>query len=429
MNKKNELVDNTEFEQELKDKMKELSSSVDCFGKISARAFPEKESFFSDSEFTVSDLENVTGKRRTPPFMKWAAVAAAAVICVCVLPKTAPFRDFLAQLGNNGDNEYSLLVSEILNETSKEGYTVCDIPLNRYIDYGLLVDPHYDCPFGQSDNTDAKVRLFVRTYNDIQTNQIYAIEYTGNFTDHSFLAAARSEATFSDKELEEIYKEIKMTEMSFKAEEAVKNAFTSDGTGVLVDKNDIRTGVASYEKQQIFKLGSEIMLLNTDVVYSCPIEGETYGYDISCGKLVNDSFVSVSIPSSEELWKCSLDYNDDSAFPKEKSTKFVRKNYFSLPKSADEYNTINCFKPFELAGEKLLDDTLQTFGDSENRYGMLLTPAFPDMKKSMRFYMSNMYFYYSSDSDPTVKFIIDGPQTNTSFYIHHSDLENSLYNG
>ena len=33
---------NQEFEKLIKDKMNELSSSVDCFNKISEKAFPEK---------------------------------------------------------------------------------------------------------------------------------------------------------------------------------------------------------------------------------------------------------------------------------------------------------------------------------------------------------------------------------------------------
>lgn len=44
--KKNDLYGNQEIEKILKEKMNELSSSVDCFDKISARAFPEKDPDF-----------------------------------------------------------------------------------------------------------------------------------------------------------------------------------------------------------------------------------------------------------------------------------------------------------------------------------------------------------------------------------------------
>ena len=70
MKKKNDIVGEQEFEKHLKEKMNELSSSVKCFDKISSRAFPEKDSDFSDSECTVIDLENVTGRHRAAPFQK-----------------------------------------------------------------------------------------------------------------------------------------------------------------------------------------------------------------------------------------------------------------------------------------------------------------------------------------------------------------------
>ncbi|HOR21989.1 MAG TPA: hypothetical protein PLY43_04645, partial [Ruminococcus sp.] len=67
-----------EFQELLKKKMNELSDSVDCFDKISARAFPKDQLDFSAGEFTVSDLENVTGRKRRLPALKWAAIGAAA---------------------------------------------------------------------------------------------------------------------------------------------------------------------------------------------------------------------------------------------------------------------------------------------------------------------------------------------------------------
>ncbi len=59
---KNEKTENREIENILKSKMNELSESVDCFDKISARVFPEKNQDFSESGFTISDLENKIGR-------------------------------------------------------------------------------------------------------------------------------------------------------------------------------------------------------------------------------------------------------------------------------------------------------------------------------------------------------------------------------
>ena len=69
--KDNRINGERDPEKELREKMSELSSNIDCFEKISARAFPEKYQDFSDSELVVSDLENVTGKRRAVPVLKW----------------------------------------------------------------------------------------------------------------------------------------------------------------------------------------------------------------------------------------------------------------------------------------------------------------------------------------------------------------------
>ena len=108
--------------KELRKRMNELSSDIDCFDKISARAFPEQDPDFSDSEFIVSDLENVTGKRRTVPVLKWVAAAAAILLCIGILPKTAPFQNFLASISKNKDTDYRMILSEITEETEKNDY-------------------------------------------------------------------------------------------------------------------------------------------------------------------------------------------------------------------------------------------------------------------------------------------------------------------
>ena len=61
--KNSDYIENPEFEKLLKNKMNELSENVDCFDKIAERAYMSDNVDFSDSEFTVTDLENVTGKR------------------------------------------------------------------------------------------------------------------------------------------------------------------------------------------------------------------------------------------------------------------------------------------------------------------------------------------------------------------------------
>ena len=87
--KKSDINGDTQFEELLKSKMNELSDSVNCFDKISAKAFPDKQEDFSDSELTVSDLENITGKRKGIPALKFISIAAAFVLLAGIIPKLA----------------------------------------------------------------------------------------------------------------------------------------------------------------------------------------------------------------------------------------------------------------------------------------------------------------------------------------------------
>ena len=99
--KKNNPEINQELEKMFRDKMNELSSSVDCFDKISARAFPEKNPDFSESGFTVCDLENITGNSKKPKFLKWTAGLVACAVCAFVLPQTRIVSNLIAGLGSS----------------------------------------------------------------------------------------------------------------------------------------------------------------------------------------------------------------------------------------------------------------------------------------------------------------------------------------
>ena len=193
--------ENQEFEKLLREKMDQLSDSVDCFDKISARAFPEKSSDFSDSELFVSDLENVTGKRRGAVFLRWTAAAAAIVLCVGVLPKTAIMNNFLANIGKNRNELYSSMISEIESETQLNDYRQYDITLSEYLADDFLITPLYSCPFEDVDREDMRVRIFIRENDGLLTNQVYAVEYSGDYTESNFRAVAESEAKFTDEEL------------------------------------------------------------------------------------------------------------------------------------------------------------------------------------------------------------------------------------
>ena len=170
--KDNRINGESDLEKELRDKMSELSSNVDCFEKISARAFPDRDQDFSDSEFTVSDLENVTGRRRAVPVLKWVSVAAAAVVCLGVLPRTALFQNFMSDLGTDANTKYRGIISEIQNETEVHDYKVYDLTLSEYIADDVLISPIYSCPFEAEETDGINVRVFVREIEGVPTNRI-----------------------------------------------------------------------------------------------------------------------------------------------------------------------------------------------------------------------------------------------------------------
>ena len=189
------------------------------------------------------------------------------------------------------------------------------------------------------------------------------------------------------------------------------------------------TAVATYEKKQIFKLNGETMLLSTGVIYSYNMDTDEYSYDISCCKNVDGSFVSVDIPQSDKLWKYSFNYDGLSAMQKERGSYFVRKNYYSQPQVRDEFDTIKWFEPFSLIDDSYCDNNIQTIGGSENLLGMIYTPADAYLKRTMRYYISDMYYYFSSDSDPAIRVVIDGPESNIAFNVHKGDLESAVSKG
>lgn len=314
-----------EFEKELKKKMSDLSSNVDCFGKISARAFPERDQDFSDSELTVSDLENITGKHRAVPLLKWISAAAAAVVCIGVLPKTAFVQNFLCNLGRDNNKQYRALISEIKSETDMNTYKVYDMPLSDYIADDILVTPLYSCPFEDENPDEVNVRVYVRMFQECPTNQIYAVEYAGDFDDGNFLAAAGSKAKFTDKDFD-VFNNKCVFGNNNEAYNAVSRSFSSNKYGNITDSDGRVVKAASFTYDQIFKDESGVRALQTQVVYSTvPDDEERYYYDTltTAYDEQNDSFNAVHLPDEAKLWKCSLNFDGSDAMPKTRSEYFV----------------------------------------------------------------------------------------------------------
>lgn len=397
--KNNDLNGNQEFEKLLKDKMNELSSSVDCFDRISAKAFPEKNSDFSESGFVVCDLENITGKSKKLPFLKWTAVVTACVICAVIIPKSTFFNNFIANFSSNSKKTYNKIIEEINNETTENSYRVYDMPLDDYIKYDKLVTPLYSCPFEDCGKDGVNVRIFVRMYNDIPTNQIYAVEYMGEYIQSNFIAVADSKAKFTDNDFESIDSaEVNVSDLALN--EAVKVNFTPTATAesYITDQYDNKVSLASFEYESIFKSGDEVQKIVSQVLYygdrinEAP---EKYYYDIS-----NKPDIS-----EEGVWKHSVCFDGFTAMPEESKSLFIETPLFN-GEISDENSIAYAYITLESIADVVENDItdikfcsldLRSFSDSD--VSMVAVPYDKEILKTLKMYFSQSGIFLSSDSD------------------------------
>ncbi len=407
---------NQEFEKLIKDRMNELSSSVDCFDKISARAFPEKNPDFSESGFAVCDLENVTGKSKKPMFLKWSAIAVACAVCTVVITQTPILNNFVASFGKSPKKIYSEIIEEIKKETSINTYKVYDIPVADYIKYDRLITPLYSCPFADCGKDNINVRIFVRTYNDIPTNQIYAVEYVDDYKQSNFIAVADTKAKFTDDDFEyidEIYKE--SDDMLVKG--AVMANFTPTITAEshMIDKSGNKVSVASFEYENIFKSDEEEIYYSPSqfIYYGNSIDEypDTYYYDI------NNS------PDMESTWKNTVCFDGFSSMPEESQSLFTRTPLFD--KSEISENAIACGYVIPDFPVTLADSTdnykneftgidfysLYFKSYEERNVSKLAVPYDSEVLKTLKMYFAKSGIMFSSDSN--VSLILESSSSET----------------
>lgn len=396
---------NQEFEKLLKDRMNELSSSVDCFDRISSKAFPEKNPDFSESGFAVCDLENVTGKSKKPMFLKWTAAVVACAVCAVILPQTPFFNNFVASFGKSPKKIYSKIIDEINAETSHNTYKTYDIPIDDYIKYDKLVTPLYSCPFKDCGKDNINVRIFVRTYNDIPTNQIYAVEYVDEYKQSNFLAVADTKAKFTDEDfkyIDEIYQESDDTAVKL----AVMANFTPTITAesYMTDNYDNKVSLASFEYGNIFKSDDEKIYYSPSqfIYYGDRIDEypDKYYYDIS------------NVPDADGTWKNTVCFDGFSSMPEESESLFIRTSLFDNNESISDtvsygYITTDDISDIFIDNEEN-DSTdmnfyslgLQSF--SESAVSTIAVPYDTDILKTLRMYFSRSGIMLSSDSDASI---------------------------
>ena len=426
--KKDDIRIESELEKELKDRMNGLSAKVNCFEKISERAFPEND---TDFEVVVNDVENVSGRFRSAPVMKITAAAAAAVAIIAVIPRTAAFQNFLADVNEKKDTDFYSIVREIETETKTNTYRTYDIALSDYAKYNIMVNPFCECPFRLDEEApDARVRLFVRTYNDVQTDQMYAVEYSGEYKNKNFIAAAETAVKFTDEELASVgmydmydnYKEdVSSSETFFRSivDNTVENNFFTDRYGEMTGENGTQLTAAAYSFYSTYKSENEVARYGTEIIYFKNDDDTTYYYDISVGS------------DHEITWERSLYTDDSSALPTDEANDISMFRKIDIDEGSYEVsdstrnNKFGYYEPYNSSESPAADDEFNTLKIVYKAFDRpFVTPLSEEGKSSLRIYIPVLNFMsYDSQLDPTINITID--ENGSSFKIHNRDLKGS----
>ncbi|MCQ2458755.1 MAG: hypothetical protein MJ081_00125 [Ruminococcus sp.] len=270
--KSNDINTNKDVEKLLTDKMNELSDNVDCLDKIIARAFPDEDSVFTDSEFTVTGLENITGRRNYAPFIKFGVFAACAVFCIGILPKTTAFREALSNFSSSTNGRaFNSVLRDFKNATEDiSDYRIYDISLDEYVKNDVIITPLYSCPFEYSSAEDIRVRLYIRTIGDTLTNQMYAVEYCDTYSESNILAIADTGSKFTLRDIEKYSAETNDNKTVYENESCdimASAVLSNDRYGNLTDKESNAVTAASFVQECFFKADDEILKLASYIFY------------------------------------------------------------------------------------------------------------------------------------------------------------------
>lgn len=412
--KNSDYIENPEFEKLLKNKMNELSENVDCFDKIAERAYMSDNVDFSDSEFTVTDLENVTGKRSMPKLIKWGALVACAVLCIGILPKSGFARNVFSDLKTEPYSKlYTSIADKIVSISSdSENYRVYDLSLDEYIRNDVLVTPLFCCPFEDIGREDVRVKIYIRTIESYFTNEVYAVEYCGEYTKENFIAAAESKAEFTDEEIAELNKDKSELFVNARFDEMAAWTYlsSSSANGNLTDKDGNEVTAASFIYDSFFKDDYDIVPL-TNYVFYCHDgyeASDSYRYDEASYSLNENECTVYVLPDTRSMWKVSVYCDGTSAMPAESISNFTKGNYFSQPTA---YNEIAYIIPFggrinlkSDDDEPLNNVELHRFEQSD--MGIINSLVIPDdknLRSKLKIYHPCVSFLdFSSYSEPKI---------------------------
>ena len=110
------------------------------------------------------------------------------------------------------------------------------------------------------------VRIFVRMAGSTQTNRVYAVEYSGNYDESNFVAAAKSRASFTENEiakLSEMSSYYSGTPLCMDTASSLINKASAEGASV---------SAASFCGSMFYKDGDGISEIGYDVFYYHPAQ-------------------------------------------------------------------------------------------------------------------------------------------------------------
>ena len=387
---------NSEFEELLKSRMNELADSVDCFDKISKRAYPRSETGFTDEGITVCELENVTGRKNFFRFMPAVAIMAACALCLFFLPKNSSFVEFVSShFGKSDEKAYREIISEIKEETDESTYRIYDLPLKEYISKDILVTPLFSCPFEKNENENLSVRLFIRMCGSIPTNQVYAVVYEGSYDDGDYIAAAESTAKFTDEEINELAESLRVLGVPSSALRVDNKFFGTKGSS-FTDTEGNSITLAGFDFNCIYKQGDKTSFITGSTAYYAPDsnnEDATHYYDIEAvssysqiGNAVNvlDLSEASKFYDASAMWANVLYFNGDSARAESELSDFVQKELFTdegviaFPYNVYPYSNET---HFEAAHHSL------TVERSDGSSGKIYSPMISDVTENFRVYI------------------------------------------
>ena len=402
-------TENNDVEMILRTKMNELSDSVDCFDRISERVFSESRQEFSEDAYVITDLENVTGKPRISRVIKGIAISVAAVVCIAVIPQSTLGRQMLSDiLNNSSNNEFSKLIREIGTELESGAYNYIDIPLDYYIKNDVLVTPLFSCPFEDCGRDDANVRIYTKQIDGIDTTQVYAVLYSGKYTDNDILAAAESKYKFTaddmtlkfDNKVQFMNSAENVLECRFSGDDTMGNIYDSEGKNISAG-SFINTVITKNKQGIISKQSNEFIIWHNDSV--------NYKYDIIFSDAENENTFG------ENMWEQSLYFNGNSSFPVVSGSDFEKTDLVNSTVTDGVLSDLTFVYPFEY------DENCPTLSDDELIMTLTTNP--------LSSYQTNLPIPINAEALLSYKvyFPADVLTETTNVTVYHNGLQNVIY--